>query len=65
MMSIFTNPILISVIILCVLCLCRVNVLLALLISALTGGLIGGAGISEVMKIFVGGMGDNSETALS
>ena len=64
-MSIFTNPILISVIILCVLCLCRVNVLLALLISALTGGLIGGAGISEVMKIFVGGMGDNSETALS
>ena len=39
--------------------------MLALLISALTGGLIGGMGISEVMKIFVNGMGDNSETALS
>ena len=65
MISILTNPIIISVILLCVLCLCRVNVLLALLISALTGGLVGGMGISEVMKIFVGGMGDNAETALS
>lgn len=65
MISILTNPIIISVILLCVLCLFRVNVLLALLISALTGGLIGHIGISEVMKIFVNGMGDNSETALS
>lgn len=65
MITILTNPIIISVILLCILCLCRVNVLLALLISALTGGLAGGMGISEVMKIFVGGMGDNAETALS
>ncbi len=65
MISILTNPIIISVILLCVLCLCRVNVLLALLISALTGGLVGGIGISEVMNIFIHGMGDNSETALS
>ena len=65
MISILTNPIIISVILLCVLCLFRVNVLLALLISALTGGLIGHIGISEVMSIFVHGMGDNSETALS
>lgn len=65
MITILTNPIIISVILLCVLCLCRVNVLLALLISALTGGLVGGMGISEVMNIFVHGMGDNAETALS
>lgn len=65
MISILTNPIIISVILLCVLCLCRVNVLLALLISALTGGLIGHINISEVMNIFVHGMGDNAETALS
>ena len=65
MISILTNPIIISVILLCVLCLFRVNVLLALLISALTGGLIGHIGLSEVMNIFVHGMGDNSETALS
>lgn len=65
MISLLTNPIIISVILLCVLCLCRVNVLLALLISALTGGLIGHINISEVMNIFVHGMGDNAETALS
>lgn len=65
MISILTNPIIISVILLCILCLCRVNVLLALLISALTGGLIGHINISEVMNIFVRGMGDNTETALS
>ena len=65
MITILTNPIIISVLILCLLCLCRVNVLLALLISALTGGLIGHISISEVMNIFVNGMGDNSETALS
>ena len=65
MISILTNPIIISVILLCLLCLFRVNVLLALLISALTGGLIGHIGLSEVMNIFVHGMGDNSETALS
>ena len=64
MISILTNPIIISVILLCILCLCRVNVLLAL-ISALTGGLIGHINISEVMNIFVHGMGDNTETALS
>lgn len=65
MISILTNPIIISVILLCVLCLCRVNVLLSLLISALAGGLIGNINISEVMNIFVHGMGDNAETALS
>lgn len=65
MISILTNPIIISVILLCVLCLFRVNVLLALLIAALTGGLLGHMGISEVMNIFIHGMGDNSETALS
>ena len=65
MITILSNPIIISVILLCLLCLCRVNVLLALLISALTGGLFGHMGISEVMNIFVHGMGDNAETALS
>ena len=65
MISLITNPIVIAVIILCILCLCRVNVLLALLISAVIGGLCGHIGISEVMKIFVSGMGDNAETALS
>ena len=65
MLSLITNPIIISVILLCVLCLCRVNVLLALIISSVVGGLTGHIGIAEVMDIFIKGMGGNSETALS
>ncbi len=65
MLSLITNPIVIAVVLLCLLCLCRVNVLLALLISAVFGGLSGHIAINDIMKIFVSGMGDNSETALS
>ncbi len=65
MMELITNPIVISVILLCILCLCRINVLLALIISSVVGGLAGHIGISDVMNIFIKGMGDNSETALS
>ncbi|MBE7713395.1 MAG: sodium:proton antiporter [Cyanobacteria bacterium SIG26] len=65
MIELLTNPIVISVILLCILCLCRINVLLALIISSVVGGLIGQINLSEVMNIFIHGMGDNSETALS
>lgn len=65
MLSLITNPIIIAVILLCILCLCRINVLLALIISSVVGGLVGHIGLSDVMDIFIHGMGDNSETALS
>lgn len=65
MISLITNPIVIAVILLCILCLCRINVLLALIISAVVGGMAGHIGLSKVMDIFIHGMGDNSETALS
>ena len=65
MISLITNPIIVSVVLLCILCLCRVNVLLALIVSSVVGGLIGHISISEVMDIFIHGMGGNSETALS
>ena len=65
MISLITNPIIISVILLCALCLCRVNVLLALIVSSVAGGLLGHIKLSEVMNIFINGMGGNSETALS
>ena len=63
--SFITNPIVISVILLCTLCLCRVNVLLALIISSVVGGLAGNIELNRVMDIFIHGMGANSETALS
>lgn len=65
MISLITNPIVVSVVVLCVLCLCRINVLLALIVSSVIGGLMGNMNLSEVMDIFIHGMGGNSETALS
>ena len=63
--EILLNPVLISVILLCILCLRKVNVLLALIISALVAGKLSGMPIGRVMNIFVDGMGTNAETALS
>ncbi|MBQ2381283.1 MAG: sodium:proton antiporter [Succinivibrio sp.] len=65
MIDFITNPIIISVLILCTLCLFRVNVLLSLLVSAIAGGIAGHLSVSDVMNSLVGGMGGNSETALS
>lgn len=64
-MSIITNSAVISVVLLCILCVKKVNVLLAIIISTITTGLLSGIDIKEVMNIFISGMGGNSETALS
>ena len=64
-MSILGNPVLLSVILMCILCLLKVNVLISLLLSAIAAGLFAGMSIKEVMGILIGGMGGNSETALS
>ena len=64
-MSVIFNPVVVSVILLCVLCVCRINVLLAIIISAIVAGLCGGLPVDKVMDTFISGMGGNSETALS
>lgn len=64
-MEIILNPIIISVVIMCVLCLLKINVLFSLLIAAITGGVCAGLGISETTKLLVEGMGGNAEMALS
>lgn len=64
-MSILINPAVISIILLCVLCLKKVNVLLSIIISTITAGILSGINIKEVMDTFISGMGGNSETALS
>lgn len=60
-----TNPVLLSVIIMSVLCLLKLNVILALIVAALAGGMLAGMPIGDVMGTLVGGMGGNAETALS
>ena len=59
------NPVLTSVIILCILCLFKVNVLFSLMISSIIAGLLAKMPITKIMDLFISGMGQNSETALS
>ena len=64
-MEILLNPVLISVVVLCLLCLIKLNVLMSLVISALVGAVLAGISISEAMGILCGGFGSNAGTALS
>lgn len=59
------NAVIVSVIVLTVLCLLRVNVLLAILIAAIVAGVIEGLSIVESVDMLIDGMGGLSETALS
>lgn len=59
------NPVVLSVIVMIVLCLLKLNVILALILAALTGGVLSGMPVTEAMSTLIGGMGGNAETALS
>ena len=59
------NPVIFSVVLLCILCLLRVNVLLSIIIAAISAGILAGIPITNIMSTFISGMGANSETALS
>lgn len=60
-----TNPVVLSVLLMCVLCLLRFNVFLAILISALAAGMLAGKGLVETTNLLITGMQGNLETALS
>ena len=64
-MDLLTNPIIVSVIILCVLCLVKVNVLISLILAAVVAGLGGGLGITKTMSVLTDGFSSNATTALS
>lgn len=69
-MSILTNPVTISVIVLCVLSLLKLNVLLAMLVACIAGGLAGGIPIyaasgDSVMSLLTSGFSGNATTALA
>ncbi|EJU24505.1 Na+/H+ antiporter family protein [Peptoanaerobacter stomatis] len=65
------NPVVISVIVMCVLCLIKLNVLLAILVSAVVAGVAAGMPIyapgadNNIIDVLISGMGGNSATALS
>ncbi|WP_427171467.1 sodium:proton antiporter [Fusobacterium nucleatum] len=62
---IFLNPVVLSVIVMTVLCLLKLNVLLALIVSALVAGVSANMPVGDIMGNLINGMGGNAETALS
>ncbi|GIO18058.1 sodium:proton antiporter [Oceanobacillus oncorhynchi subsp. incaldanensis] len=60
-----TNAVLVSVLVMVVVSLFRVNVLFAIILAALTAGLMSGMSLGEAAELMVSGMGGQSNTALS
>ena len=59
------NAVIIAVLIMLVLSLARVHVVIALVLGALAGGLIGGLGLTETIDVFTNGLGGSANVALS
>lgn len=59
------NPVIIAVSLLCILCLMKMNILLAMIISLFAGGLAGGLGLDDTMSSLLAGFGSNGQTALA
>ena len=57
---ILLNPVVISVIVMIGLCLINLNIVLALLLAALAGGLAAGMSIPATMGVLISGMGGNA-----
>lgn len=57
--------VIVSVLVMVVLSLFRVNVVLAIILAALTGGMMAGLSPAEAVEMLVAGMGGQAETALS
>lgn len=60
-----TNEVVISIVVLLVLSIMRLNVVIALIIAALTAGLCGGLGLSKTITTFTGGLGGGAEVAMN
>lgn len=59
------NPVVVAVVLLCVLCLLKINVLLSMLVSLFAAGLMGGLGMAGTKDALLSGLGNNGETALA
>lgn len=65
MWEIISNPVTLSVIVMCVLCLCKLNVILSLLISAMVAGFTAGMGPAEIMNNIIAGLNGNGTNAIA
>ena len=64
MWEIISNPVTLSVIVMCVLCLCKLNVILSLLVSAMVAGFAAGMGPGEIMGGIITGLNGNGTKRL-
>jgi len=60
-----TNPVLISVAFMIILCLLKMNIIVAIILSSLLAGFLAGFPLNEIMGIFITGMGAHNNVALS
>lgn len=70
-MSNLLNPVIVAVVLLCVLCLLKINVMLSMLISLFVAGIIGGLPVissgdeASIMSSVIAGFSNNAEMALA
>ena len=64
-MDMLFNPVIVAVVVLCVLCLFKLNVLMSMLVAVFVGGMLGGLGIEGTKNSLLAGLGSNGETALA
>lgn len=65
MLDIITNPIFVSVIVMVVLCLFKMNVYISIIIAGLVCGIMGGLDYMSALKLFMSGMGGNVTSMFS
>jgi len=56
-------PVIVSVIVMTVLCLFKLNVIIALIISALVAGVMSGMSLTDSMSTLIAGMSGNAENS--
>ncbi|WP_347861351.1 Na+/H+ antiporter NhaC family protein [Salimicrobium sp. PL1-032A] len=59
------SAVIVSVLVLTVLSLLRVNVIVAIIAAGLTAGVMNGESLTEALDLFIAGMGDQAQVALS
>ena len=59
------NAVVVAILIMLALSFSRVNVVLALFLGAMSGGIVGGLGFEATLKAFVHGLGDGTSVAIS
>ena len=63
--DLLTNPVVLSVVVLLVLAVLRLNIVFAIIIAALTGGAIAGLGETKTIEVFSNGLGNGAKIAFN